>query len=208
MGFMQSVPDDITRTRDDIMRRLPSGKLAPRICLTCYNPIPCDHHPARDADGVMLAPPALHATGKSPETTEHEHCSIAAPETSNAASLTQSTKHPNSGGALAPYEYEDVAELRRTLQVPQLIENTVAFCQSVLDCYRIADAEETQFTEEFARLKKRAEYLTSRHVCIEQNKGKGVLVPHFVDAHLKEVEQWVCDCERFSQSFYTESAAQ
>jgi hypothetical protein len=74
-------------------------------------------------------------------------------------------------------------------------------CEALLDGYRIANPEETQLADEFARLKKRADYLKSRHVCIEQNKGKGVLVRDFVDTHIKEVEQWLANCDRFSNSF-------
>lgn len=200
MGFGLSVPVDDTP-------KLPSGKPAPRICLTCYNQIPCEHHPAHAAaDCVSIGPTALHAS-KNAKGGEGDVCSPVAPDSPHTPLSAPPAMRASGGGALAPYEYEDVAELRRKLQVPQLIENTVAFCQSLLDCYRIADAEETQFTDEFARLKKRAEYLTSRHACIEQNKGKGVLVPDFVNAHLKEVEQWVASCERFSNSFYSAPAA-
>jgi hypothetical protein len=194
MGYGLSVPVDDTP-------KLPSGKPARRACLTCNKPIPCEHHPAHATDSVSAGPTALKAS-KTAKDGGSDLCVPVAPDPPHTPPSMPPAVRPSGGGALAPYEHEDVAELRRKLQVPQLIENTVTFCKSLLDCYRIADADETKFTEEFARLKKRADYLTSRHKCIEENKGKGVLVPDFVNAHLKEVAEWVADCERFGNSFY------
>lgn len=194
MGFGMSTPEGT----------LPTGNPAPQICPTCLREKPCKHWKRV----VVAHMPGAAAFAFEPINGAEAGALVQSQQLPVAMVASQSTEQTanssSDSSGVAPYEHENIGELRRQLQVPQLIDNTVAFCQSLLDCYRITGADETAFSEKFAALKKRAEYLSARHACIEQNKGKGVLVPNFVNAHLKQVEEWVADCETFSQSFYTE----
>jgi hypothetical protein len=82
---------------------------------------------------VSVVPIALHAS-KNAKGNESDLCAVtvsdapdATPLASPATPLASPAVLASGVSALAPYEYEDVTELRRKLQVPQLIENTVVF---------------------------------------------------------------------------------
>ena len=100
------------------------------------------------------------------------------------------------------FEHEDITEIRRKLQVPELIANTVNFCDSLVRCYQQGNPDDKSFSEKFALLNREADYLTQRHKCIEENKGKGVMTREFVDKHLEEVSAWMKKVESFILSCY------
>lgn len=184
MGTWISAPGE-TRT-------LPNGKPAPLVCQICAKADPCEHQPAGGIVAPMTTPvmTGANVAARPPR------------QTVVTVGTKLSLPVPKDDNALAPYEHEDISDARRKLQVPDLISNMVSFCDSLLQCYQLTESADASFADEFARLKKQAEYLASRHKCIEDNKGKGVLVPDFVAAHLAEVSEWLAQCEKFNQSFY------
>ena len=188
MGGLLSAPEDV--------RKLPNGKPAPQICGVCAKTSPCEHmSEILSASGIGSLTVALSKADADVADRPPRQAAVAA-AAQTGAKLSRPV--PKDHSALAPYEQEDISDARRKLQVPDLISNMVSFCDSLLQCYQLTDSADASFADEFVRLK----YLTSRHKCIEDNKGKGVLVPDFVAAHLREVSDWLSQCEKFNQSFY------
>lgn len=175
--------------------KLPNGKKPPFLCPQC-KVISCEHRP--DGFGTARSIPldvANSVAATAPPVAAYEDAVVpAAP-----AVLRES----DSTSSLERCEYEDISKSRREIKIPELITNMVEFCRSVLECHRKADGDALHFDEELGRLEKRAQRLIARHECIEQNKNKGVLIPEFVAAHRKEVVEWLADCERFNQSYYS-----
>ena len=163
-----SVPEENRKT-------LPNGKPAPAICSVCGAFVPCEHQPAPQSEAARLAPAPVAPTPRK------------AVSAASELDLTASVALPTEG--------ENIESVRHSLQAPQLIKHMVEFSESLLKCY---DSDGENFAQQFAPIKRRADFLCDRHACIQDSKGKGVLTADALAAHLREVEEWIRDADNFN----------
>lgn len=176
MGFGLSVPEETRKT-------LPNGKLAPVTCLICYKVAPCEHTAAASADAAELVAVAVRTQPSS--------------DASRQPMLTPRTAPDLSASVALPTEDEKIDDVRRSLQAPQLIQHMVAFAESLLKCH---SGDEGRFAQQFEPIKRQADFLCARHTCIQDNKGKGVLITELLAAHMRDVDLWIAECDRFNHA--------
>lgn len=186
MGSMLSVPEPLAPPK----LLLPNGGTPPVFCDTCpegANVCTCAlvAIPNDNVGNLQSRPLAL----------------VASKAAAVALGAIQDAASAHCGKCKrAACQCAQVKNERDAIELPVLIDNMIAFCDAMNKCASVRGDHNKASASEHDRLTKQGEFLKKRHACLEENKGKGVLIPHLLKLHLDDIQAWLAACDKFNET--------